>query len=185
MPRKKHEISPEVQAVIDEVANDPPEVGVKVTAEEWREDWKAGVDAMKERWKKRTVGTRKDVVKLAIAAEPKFKDKMETALKEERRAKALKKIDTEFWRDMVEVTDATEYSEGALKRGDKFGMRIDEMYELRNYAALRIKAMPEATDPQREKRMLAARKTNLIIGAFMKGVITAAEARTKIDEVTR
>jgi len=157
---------------------------LKVTAEEWDADWAAGVEAMADRWKRRTVGTRKDVIKLGAAAEPKYKNKVQEAIRLESRRKALERTDTEAWRDMIEATDATEYATGATKRRAKFRRKIDLQYDLRVYAKTRMDAMPEETDPQRERKMLAARRTNIIIGKFIKGIIDAATARRDIDAAT-
>jgi len=157
---------------------------LKVTLEEWVSDWAAGVEAMADRWKRRTVGTRKDVIKLGALAEPKFKSKMQEALRLESRRKALEKTSTEEWRDMVEVTDAGDYSTGATKRQPKFRRKTELQYPMREYAKARIDAMPEETDAQRERRLVAAKRTNVIIGNFMKGIIDAATCRREIDAQT-
>jgi len=157
---------------------------LKVTAEEWKSDWAAGVQAMSDRWKRRTVGTRKDVIKLGAEAEPKYRSKTTEAIRLESRRKALERTTTDEWREMVRVTDPTEYATGATKRSGKFGKKVDLQYDLRVYAKSKMDAMPEETDPQREKKMLAARRTNITIGKFIKGIIDAATARREIDAAT-
>jgi len=45
--------------------------------------------------------------------------------------------------------------------------------------------MPVDTAEQREAKLIAAKRTNEIIGLFIKGVIDATEARRRIDNETR
>ena len=155
---------------------------LKVTEEEWGKDWQEGVEDNADRWKRRTVGTKKDVIKLGAEAEPKYKDKVETAIKLESRKKALEKTSTEEWREIVNKTDEGEYSSGATKRRAKMDRKIALQYDLRVYAKGKMDEMPEATDAQREKKMIAARRTNIAIGQFIKGIIDAAACKKAIDD---
>jgi len=168
---------------------DPPEerpaIGPRLLPpSEWAEDWAQGVKAMRERWKKRVLKPKKDPVAEAIKNEGKWRDRLEEAIREGRFAKKLRKVGFEGWASMVAVTDAREYEEGATKRKDKLLKITEELQSIREYAVKKLDAMPTVTDADRERKLLAARKVQLIIGAFAKGVITEAEARAKIDAVT-
>jgi hypothetical protein len=154
---------------------------LKVDETTWKTDWKEGVEATGERWKRRTAGTKKDIVALAIKAEPKYKQKMEDVIKNESRAKALGRTNTAAVLAAVEATSASEFVTGATKRAGKFGTKISAQYPLRVYAKTKMDAMPEGTDAQREKKMIAARRTNIAIGLFLKGVKTDSETRAAID----
>ena len=154
---------------------------LKVDETTWKSDWSEGVTATGDRWKRRTTGTKKDIVALAIKAEPKYKQKMEDVIKNESRAKALGRTNTAEVLAAVAATDATEFVTGATKRASKFGKKISAQYPLRVYAKTKMDAMPEGTDAQREKKMIAARRTNIAIGLFLKGVKTDSETRAAID----
>jgi len=162
-----------------------PEGILKVTAEEWKADWSAGVTANADRWKKRTEGTKKDIIGLSIAAEGKYADKTKKAIDSGARAKALKQTSTAEVLAAVVATPASTYADGATKRAPKFGKRIDIQYPLREYAKQQIDKMPQDTDAQREKKMLAARRTNLAIGQFLGGIIDVGACRTAIDAATK
>jgi hypothetical protein len=172
------EITP---AEMEEFLGVEPEGILKVTAEEWKGDWAAGVANNADRWKRRTEGTKKDVVALAIAAEPKYQDKMKQVLANQSRAKALKQTSTAEVLAAVAATPSSAYSEGASRRAPKFGRKIDTQYPLREYAKKDLDAMPQDTDSQREKKMIAAKRTNQAIGLFLKGVIDIGTCRTQID----
>jgi len=168
---------------------DPPEerpaIGPRLlTPEDWSDDWAAGVKAMRDRWKKRVLKPKKDPVAEAIKNEGKWRDRLEEAIREGRFAKKLRKVGFEGWANMVAVTEAREYEDGATKRKAKFLGITKELQSIRLYAVQKLDAMPTVTDTDRERKLLAARKVQLIIGAFSKGVITEAEARGKIDAVT-
>jgi len=186
MAKKKS--NPEEGKHIEFPDPDPPEevaVGPRLlTPEEWEKDWAEGITAMAERWKRRVSRPKKDPIKAGIAAEDKYADRLREAIAEKRRAKKLEKVGFEGWAEMVAATEAREFSEGALKRRPKFRKITDALQALRLYMVSKLDAMPTATDAQRERKLLAARKCQLIIGRFAKGVITDAEARREIDTAT-
>jgi len=157
---------------------------LKVTATEWKDDWSKGVTDNAERWKKRTTGTKKDIVGLAIAAEPKYAEKTKKAIELGSRAKALARTNTAEVIAQVQATPASAYSDGATLRANKFGRRIDAQYPLREYAVKRMNAMKEGTDAEREKKMIASKRCNVIIGQALKGIIDIGTARTQIDKET-
>jgi len=158
---------------------------LKITSTEWKDDWSQGVTDNAERWKRRTEGTKKDIVGLAIAAEPKFKDKMTQVLKNETRAKSLKQTSTAEVIQAVKDTPAATYSEGATKRKTKFGKKIDLQYPLREYAKQQLDKMPQGTDAEREKKMISSKRANQAIGQFLKGIIDIGTCRTAIAAVCK
>jgi len=169
---------------------DPPEeraeIGPRIISpEDWVADWEVGAKAKARKWKRRTLRPKKDPIKEGIAAEGKYADKMRRALEEERRAKGLKAWTFEEWGETVVATKPEDYSRGVTRKRYKMRKKIEIQYDLRVYAAKKLDAMPVDTAEQRERKMVAAKRTNEIIGLYIKGVITDAEARRRIDEETR
>ncbi len=79
------------------------------------------------------------------------------------------------------ATPASTYSEGATRRLPKFQKKLGLQYPLREYAKTKMDAMPEETSGQRDKKLVAAKYTNLAIGAFLKGVTDVGTCRSAID----
>jgi hypothetical protein len=157
-----------------------PEGILKVTEDDWNKDWAAGVTNNAERWKKRTSGTKKDIVALAIAAEGKYVNSMKEVIANGTRAKALKGTNTAEVLAAVANTPAATYSDGALARAPKMAKKLALQYPLREFAKQQLDLMPQDTDAQREKKMISAKRTNQAIGQFLKGVSDIGACRTAI-----
>jgi len=170
--------------------DDPPEERIEIgpripETDDWVRDWAEGVEATGERWKRRAMRPKAFAPEAAIKAVAKFKAKLKKALEAGYWEKKLGKITVEELSEILAATTPEDFVRGALRRKSKMYRRIDEQRELRIYAATKMDAMPVETDAQRERKMLAARRTNIIIGEFLKGIIDASTARSRIDEATR
>jgi hypothetical protein len=157
-----------------------PEGILKVTEAEWSGDYAQGVTNNADRWKRRTENTKKDIVALAIAAEGKYQTKMKEVIANSTRAKALKQVSTAEVIAAVVATPASTYAEGATKRLPKFNKKLALQYPLREYAKQQLDAMAQDTSAQRDKKLVAAKYTNLAIGKFLKGGSDVGTCRTEI-----
>jgi len=173
-----------------EYLDDPPEERIEIgpripTTEDWVKDWVEGVEATGDRWKRRVMRPKAFAPEAAVKAVAKYKAKLKKALEAGYWEKKLGKITIDELSEVLAATTADDFIRGATKRKFKMHRRIDEQRELRVYAATKMDAMPQETDAQRERKMLAARKTNIIIGEFLKGIIDATTARSRIDDATK
>jgi len=169
---------------------DPPEeraeIGPRIISPaDWVADWEVGAKAKARKWKRRTLRPKKDPLKEGIAAEGKFVDKMTRGLEAGRRAKGSKAWTFEEWGETIVATKPEDYSREVTRKRYKMRKKIEIQYDLRVYAAKKLDGMPVDTAEQRERKMIAAKRTNEIIGLYIKGVITDAEARRRIDEETK
>jgi len=170
---------------------DPPQIPERyalgpriISVEDWVADWQTGIRAKMIKWKARALSPKKPPITRGIAAEGKYKDKMEIVLAQERRKKGLQRWTDEEWGETIVKTRPEDYRDGALKKAYKMNRKIALQYDLRVYAAEKLDAMPVDTVEQRERKLVAAKRTNEIVGLFIKGIITAAEARSRIDAET-
>jgi len=148
------------------------------------EDWITGVRAKRAKWKKRLTDKGAFVLERAKAAEDKWADKMRGAIEAKARLKALEKVTPEAYNAAVEATAPEDYSRGAERRLAKYKARIAEIRDMVNMIKNLIAKMPEATEDQRERKMLAARRCMIVVGQYRKGIITRTEAESKIREIT-
>jgi len=157
-----------------------------VSPEEWVEDWLTGVEAKARKWKRKALRPSAPPITRgkSAAAEAKFKDKMSKVLEQQRRRKGLEKWTDEEWGERIAETMPEDYTRGARRKRYKMHKKIELQHELRGYAKQKLRAMPVATAEQRERKLIAAKRTNEIIGLFIKGVIDATEARRRIDTET-
>lgn len=177
-PKMVYDLTPEELHIFLGVE---PEGILKVSEAEWGDDYNTGVINNAERWKKRTAGTRKDIVGLSIAAEGKYQDKMKQVLANRTREKALRGTSTAEVIAAVNATPASTYSDGATARLPKFRKKLALQYPLREFAKQQLDLMPQDTDSQREKKMVSAKRTNQAIGQFLKGVTDISACRTAIS----
>jgi len=171
--------------------DDPPEekfeIGPRIIEPDlWVEDWETGVKVKARKWKQRALRPKKGPITAGKSdlAEAKYADVMRTVIDQERRRKGLEPWTDEEWGETIVVTRPEEYVQGATKKRYKMEKKIDAQYALRVYAATKLDAMPVATAAERDAKMLANLHCMRIIGEFMKGVITEAEARSRIDAAT-
>lgn len=175
-----------VQALVDSqgVSDDPIELGPRViTADEITEKLVEGATRRAEAWKKRLLRPRKHPIKEGIAAEGKWKSRMEEAIREERRKKALEKVSDEDYIKAVEATDPSDFARGVERKKEKIKRRFEVLQPLYERAARYLDQMPVDTDAQREKKLLAARKLMQLVGQVRKGVITVEEFDRKAREI--
>ena len=124
-------------------------------AEDWYNNYLANVDFMLE---------------AAKAAEDKWADKITTAIKEKRRLKSLEKISAGEIRDIVTRLGSGVFTTGIAAREAKIRKVVNELQPLVQSVSDAIRAMPDKTDADREKRLLAARRLMIEVGKKRRGI---------------
>jgi len=173
-------------------SDDPPDPEVRVgpllrTREELQKDFEEGVKVKGARFLRRISTPKADPIKAGASdlAEDKFSSKMSTVIEQKRRQKKLAKLTFDDWAREVAKLKAEDWTGPTIRKADKWGAKWDELDEIRLYAKQKIAAMPVATKEERRDKVVANLECMRILGEFSKGVITASEARTRIDEATR
>jgi len=100
----------------------------------------------------------------AIKANDKRKDKLAEAEKSEKWLKAMKKVNPDEMYEIIKAVGAGGYKSGIEARKVKIDRVVKELQPLVMAAAATIDAMPQATDADREKRLIAARRLMIEIG---------------------
>jgi len=119
-------------------------------------------------------------------AESKFASKMRTAIEEERRKKALElRTFEEDWAPEVAKLREEDWVGPTTRKADKWGRRWDDLEDARLYLTTKLDAMPVAEDIDRERKLGAARKCQIVLGKRSKGVSTMVDFGREIDEITR
>jgi hypothetical protein len=123
-----------------------------------------------EEWKKRQIDTLKSVgrtnyitgikspdadpIARGIATEPKFADAMRKAIDSGARKAALAKVTMADWYKYASEIGADKLVDGVVKREDKVSKFITAFQPMLTSHLAKIDAMAEATDSEREARML-------------------------------
>jgi len=127
----------------------------KTGAEDWQANYIEKIDLMLEAGK---------------AAEDKWADKMLTAIKEKRRLKGLEKVSAAEVRDIVNKLGSEVFTEGIESRQAKIAKVVSELQPLVQAVSDTIRSMPDKTDADREKRLIAARRLMIEVGKKRRGI---------------
>jgi len=131
-----------------------PSIRRTVAPEDAVEKMVASLEAVgRENYLKGISAPRKDPIKAAIAAEDKWAAKVQEAIKEKRRAKALETISMEEWAAMAEA-GADRLVDGVKMRRHKIERFWKNWSPLLERHLAEIDKLPDKTDADREKRML-------------------------------
>lgn len=103
-------------------------------------------------------------IEAAIAAEDKWKDRLEAAIKSGKWKKNLGKVTHAELVEVAEAVGASGYQNGVAARENKIKKRVAELHPLVQAVSDTIQGMPNKTDADREKRLLAARKLMIEVG---------------------
>jgi len=197
MPMDLEKLSPEERAKLQELLNkadppeDPPEaekasVGPRLPeTKDWVSYYLERAVAAKDHWKYKTLHPTTDPIAAGATddAEASFKNAMDEVTKTKSRQSALKKMKFEDFGASVELTAPEDYSKAVERKVHKMTAGIEAQHALRLYAVKALDAMPTATEDQRDKKLLAAKKMNIVIGRYLKGIITEATAKSDIDKL--
>jgi len=185
----------EVDLILHPVAGGAPDpdpekakVGPRLrTAEELFEDFIDGVKAKGKRFIRRILSPKKDPIAAGASeiAEARFRSRMEEVLAQQRRRRKLARRDFTDWGREVEKLRPEDWIGPTVRKADKWQRAWGELEALRSYVASKIDAMPVDTAEARKAKMSANLECMRILGEFSKGVISEAEARSRVDAATR
>lgn len=99
-----------------------------------------------------------------IAAEDKWRDRLNQAIQENRRVKGLQKTSDDTIKATANALGTGVYTSGVSARTTKIQARVNELQPLFQAASDSIQAMSDKTDADREKRLIQARKAMIDLG---------------------
>jgi hypothetical protein len=103
-------------------------------------------------------------IEAALDKEKKWEDRLQTAIKDKKWSKNLKKVSPSDIVAVAEKLGTGVYSSGVSAREDKIKKRVSELQPLVQAVSDTIQAMPDDTDANREKRLISARKLMIEVG---------------------
>jgi hypothetical protein len=139
-------------------------------AEEWAAKAADRAVAAADEWLKRVMRPRRHPVEAAIAADKKRKDRLAEAERKGKWVAAMKQVDVDEMYKTIEAVGSAGFAAGIEARRGKIVKKISKLQPLVSALKEEIQKMPEETDAQREKRMLAARRGMLKIGDILRGI---------------
>jgi len=135
-----------------------------IDADTWAKRWQGSAEGAATDWEERALTPSRDPVEAAIAANKKRQDRYAEAEKKEKWLKTMKKRKKEDVFEGIQATGASGYKAKIGAAATKAKRRFTELQPKVQALKASIQAMSDATDTDREKRMLAARKGMLAIG---------------------
>jgi len=143
---------------------------IVISPEEWADKQVSRAAAAAAEWEKNVQRPRRDPLKAAIAAGPKRAEKIRESLDQKKWEKAMAKVDEDLMYSVIRKRGASAFRSGVEDRKAKVVARAKELQPM--VAALKqtIDAMPDVTDADREKRLLAARRGMIEIGKKRRGI---------------
>jgi hypothetical protein len=156
--------------VRDEIVPPNPVTKKVIPPEKWKERLIKRATAAADDWLEGVKNPSRDPVKAAIEADAKWKDRLTQSMKEDRRKKALEKVSHADIVAVVEKLGTRAFTDGIAAREAKIKKRIGELQPLVQAVSDAIQAMPDATDADREKRLLMARRLMIEVGKKRRGI---------------
>jgi len=135
-----------------------------IDADTWAKRWQGSAEGAASDWEDRALTPSRDPVEAAIAANKKRQDRYAEAEKKEKWLKTMKKRKKEDVFEGIQATGASGYKAKIGAAAAKAKRRFTELQPKVQALKQSIQSMSDATDSDREKRMLAARKGMLAIG---------------------
>jgi len=166
------ETDPEfVKELTEERQGNPITLGpLVISPEEWADKQvKRASDAASE-WEKNVQRPRRDPIKAAIAAKEKRKEKLRESLDQDKWAKAMAHVDEDLMYETIRKRGASAFRAGVEDRKAKVVARAKELQPMVAALKASIDAMPDVTDADREKRLLAGRSGMIEIGKKRRGI---------------
>jgi len=135
-----------------------------IPPDEWAAKQTARATAAASDWEKNVSRPRKNPIEAAVAADAKRKDRLAEAEKQDKWKKKMSKVNLDEMYQTIKNVGASGYSAGISARAHKVERVAKELQPLVATLAASIDSMPQATDADREKRLLAARRGMIEIG---------------------
>ena len=160
-----------VKELTSEKQGNPITLGSRVISpEEWARDQVKRASDAASKWLSHVKKPRKDPIKAAIAADAKRTNKVKESLELGKWKKAMAKVDEDLMFAIIDKRGEAAFRSGIEDRAAKVESRVKELQPMVTALAVAIDAMPDATDADREKRLLAARRGMIEIGKKRRGL---------------
>ena len=166
------ETDPEYRASLtEEHQGNPITLGPRVLSpDEWaKKQTKRAADAAED-WEKGVLRPKRNPIEAALAASAKRENKIKQALAAKKWDKAMAAVDEALMYATIRKRGASAFRAGVEDRAEKVAARVKELQPMVSALASTIDAMPDATDADREKRLLAARRGMIEIGKKRRGI---------------
>jgi hypothetical protein len=152
-------------------AGNPITLGARVIdPSEWAKKQIDRAKASGDEWLKRVMKPRKLPTDAAIAADGKRKDRLAESERQNKWLNKMKKVDVDEMYRTIQAVGSQGFVNGVAAREHKITRVVNELQPMVAAAAATIDAMPQATDADREKRLIAARRLMIEIGKRRAGV---------------
>lgn len=149
----------------------PVSLGPRVVSpEKWADDQVASAVAKSAKWLERVKAPRKNPIESAIAADKKRVDKLNEANRLGKWPAAMRGVNVDLMYETIDKRGESAFRSGLEDRKAKIVARVKELQPLVVAVAETIDKMPDATDADREKRLLAARKLMIELGKKRRGL---------------
>lgn len=141
-----------------------------MTPEDWAKKQVKNASAAAAEWEKNVLNPRRDPIQAAIAAAPKRDQKVREALEQKKWEKAMAKVDEDLMYQTIRKRGAPAFRAGVEDRQGKVLKVAQELQPMVAALKQEIDNMPDVSDSDREKRLLAARRGMITIGKKRRGI---------------
>ena len=155
--------------VLSASVGNPITIETVPNADRWAKKQIANAEAAGDAWLQGMRTPSADPKAAALAAKEKHKQKTMEALNEDRYAKGIAKYDLDDALKVAEAVGPSGFANGIRAREAKIMRTVADLQPRIAQVKKVIDAMPQATDADREKRMLAARKLMIEVGKARRG----------------
>ena len=160
-----------LKEVTEERQGNPITLGpLVISPEEWAAKQVERASRAASEWEKNVQRPRRDPIKAAIAAAPKRAEKLRESLDQKKWEKAMAAVDEDLMYSVIRKRGAAAFRSGIEDRKEKVLARAKELQPMVAALKATIDAMPDVTDADREKRLLAARRGMIEIGRKRRGI---------------
>lgn len=160
-----------LKEVTEERQGNPITLGpLVISPEEWAAKQVERASRAASEWEKNVQRPRRDPIKAAIAAGPKRAEKLRESLDNKKWEKAMAAVDEDLMYSVIRKRGASAFRSGIEDRKEKVLARAKELQPMVATLKATIDAMPDVTDADREKRLLAARRGMIEIGKKRRGI---------------
>jgi len=128
-----------------------------LSAEEWSKKYATRAKASGADWLKAVLSPSKNPIEAALKATAKRKAKVEESLRDGTWEKSMAKVDQDLMILMIEKGGAAAYENAVDAKQEKQARKIKLMQPMVEALALELDKMPDVTDADREKKMIAAK----------------------------
>jgi len=124
------------------------------SAERWKKRWHEKATAAVEDFREGVLAPERNPIEEALKKYEKWKSNLLAAIKEDRWKKTMAKIPMEEWQTFASTIGADRYSGGIEAKKEKQANFVDKWRPHLEAIQKDVRALPDVTDLEREKRML-------------------------------